>query len=110
MKIQNCLLIAYSGRKGSKGVPLHSETTLVKLEKVLVHAIIGGKSPILLSQYNFYNNTPHLVMRNIVLEECNEFLEKSTAVPRGVKEIYSEDITLSIFTVYPETITLCIFL
>jgi len=61
----------WAGYMGSKkGVPLHSETALANL----------GKSPIILSQFNFQGNTPHLVMRSIVLEECNEFLEKSAAV------------------------------
>jgi len=73
--------VYWGGYMGSKkGVPLHSETALKNLEKVLVHATVGGKSPSVLSQYNFQDNTPHLVMRNIVLEECNEFLEKSAAI------------------------------
>jgi len=73
--------IYWAGYMGSRpGVPLDAATAVTNLERVLVHSTGDAKSSVILGQFNFQDNTPHLVMRSIILEECNTFLEKSAAV------------------------------
>mmetsp|Transcript_5719 Transcript_5719/g.10837 ORF Transcript_5719/g.10837 Transcript_5719/m.10837 type:complete len:399 (+) Transcript_5719:1945-3141(+) len=71
----------WGGYMGSRpGIPLVSDVAVSNLEIALKHASVDAHSPIILGQYNFQDNTPHLVMRNILFEECNTFLEKSAAI------------------------------
>lgn len=71
----------WAGYMGSRpGIPLVSDVAVSNLERAMKHASVDAQSPIILGQFNFQDNTPHMVMRNIILEECNTFLEKSAAV------------------------------
>ena len=71
----------WGGYMGSKpGVPLRAETAVANLERAMKHATVDNQSPAILGQFNFQDNTPHLVMNSKVLEEYNTFLEKSVPV------------------------------
>ena len=52
------------------------------MEKVLLHSTGNATSLPILGQFNFQDNTPHMmhVLKSIDLEECNAFLEKSAAL------------------------------
>jgi len=73
--------IYWSGYMDHKpGVPLNATTAVTNLERVMVHSTVNATSSVILGQFNFQDNTPHLVVKSIVLEECNTFLEKAAPV------------------------------
>jgi len=73
----------YGGYMGAKkGSILSADEGVRNLEKVLVHSTDNGRSPLVLGQFNFQDNTPHMmkVMARISHDECNRYLELSAAV------------------------------
>ena len=61
---------------------LTADESVRNLDKVLVHYTDNGRSPLFLGQFNFQDNTPHImkVMARISHDECNWYLELSAAV------------------------------
>eukprot|EP00550_Attheya_septentrionalis_P012376 CAMPEP_0198303626 /NCGR_PEP_ID=MMETSP1449-20131203/56982_1 /TAXON_ID=420275 /ORGANISM="Attheya septentrionalis, Strain CCMP2084" /LENGTH=931 /DNA_ID=CAMNT_0044006123 /DNA_START=147 /DNA_END=2942 /DNA_ORIENTATION=+ len=80
----------WSGYMGARTQVLSAEDGIKSLERILYHASGGNRSPLLLGQFNFQDNTPRVnrTLPFISLDECNTFLEKSATVLKKYTQGY----------------------